>query len=197
MTKRLTLIRHGRTGYSGKYIGSWDVPLSSAGCRQIKELSNIIAGSSTEKILASPMFRCRQSCELLFPGEPVSYEKDLREINFGRWEGLSFQEIVAIDPDAVDAWASGSSTFCFPGGECLGAFIKRVEEAGKRIASLPEKDITVIAHGGVIRMLLCYFLKLDSSKYLLFKIQKGKFTTLELFSEGAVLTGLNHGANKG
>ena len=197
MTKRLTLIRHGRTGYSGKYIGSRDVPLSVAGRLQVKELSAILSGSCTEKILASPMLRCRQSCEILFPEEAVSYEKDLREINFGRWEGLSFQEIAVMDPDIVNAWATGASTFCFPGGECLGSFIERVEKAGKRIASLPEKDIIIIAHGGVIRMLLCYFLKLDPSKYLLFKIKKGRFTTLELFPEGAVLTGLNYGVNKG
>lgn len=196
MTKQLILIRHGKTGYSGRYIGSSDVPLSADGCRQISELKTKMPDTAASAVIASPMLRCRQSCALLFPGHPVVYEDDLKEIDFGRWEGLSFPEIAAMDPEYVDLWAGGSVSFRFPEGEGLGHFISRVQEAGNRIASFSEDTVVVVAHGGVIRLLLCYFLKIDPSHYLLFKIAKGKFATLELFPEGAVLTGLNHGAEK-
>jgi broad specificity phosphatase PhoE len=196
MTRRITLLRHGRTGYSGRYVGARDVPLSAEGCAQISSLRSLFPDQKTEKIAASPMLRCRQSSEILFPDQTVFYDDDLCEIDFGRWEGLSFQEIVKKDPERVDEWAEWSLKFCFPEGECIGHFVERVYRAGARIAAFPEEDIMLIAHGGVIRALLCYFLKLDPSNHLLFQVNKGRFATLELYSEGAVLTGLNLGNMK-
>ncbi|AGF79488.1 fructose-2,6-bisphosphatase [Desulfocapsa sulfexigens DSM 10523] len=196
MKKQLILIRHGMTGISGKYVGSSDVPLSADGCRQIMELRTKIPDIAVSAIIASPMLRCRQSCDLLFPEHPVIYKKDLREVDFGRWEKRSFSEIAAMDPGYVEQWAEASDSFCFPGGECLKHFVQRVQDVGDYIASLSEDTVIVVAHGGVIRTLLCYFLKIDPSHYILFKIAKGTYTTLELFPEGAVLTGLNRGVDK-
>lgn len=195
MTKRLTLLRHGMTGFSGRYVGARDVPLSPEGYAQITRLRSIFPDQEIEKIVASPMLRCRECCEILFPEHPVSYDDDLCEIGFGRWEGLTFQEIVKDDPERVEEWADWSLNFSFPEGECIGGFVERVHRAGARIAALSEENVMLIAHGGVIRALLCYFLKLEPSNYLLFQVQKGRFATLELYSEGAVLTGLNLGAN--
>jgi len=181
------------TGYSGRYVGARDVPLSPEGCRQIESLRSILLDQKVDKCVSSPMLRCRQSSEILFPGHKISYDEDLYEIDFGRWEGLTFQEIAKEDPALVDKWADWSLEFCFPEGECIGHFVERVHNAGTRIAAFSEENVMLIAHGGVIRALLCFFLKLDPSDYLLFHVKKGRFATLELYSEGAVLTGLNLG----
>jgi broad specificity phosphatase PhoE len=181
------------TGYSGRYVGARDVPLSPEGCRQIAGLRSVLPEQKIKKIVASPMLRCRQSNEILFPDHVVFYDEDLCEIDFGKWEGLTFQEIVTEDSELVDEWAEWSPEFCFPEGECIGHFVDRVYSTGARIAAFSEENVMVIAHGGVIRTLLCYFLKLDPSDYLLFQVKKGRFATLELYSEGAVLTGLNLG----
>ncbi len=167
--------------------------MSSAGRQQIEDIRSYFVNRKELKIIASPMLRCRQSCGILFPEQKIVYDDELREVDFGRWEGLTFAEIAAKDPDYVDDWAKLSGTFCFPEGECVDAFLKRVGTVGEKITHFSEQDIIIIAHGGVIRALLCYFLKLDPSKYLLFQVEKGRFTTLNLFPEGAVLTGLNLG----
>jgi len=193
MTKKLILLRHGNTGFSGQYIGSKDVPLSANGCRQIASLQPILENQQIDYILSSPMLRCRESAEILFSDRHVYYDDDLREIDFGRWEGLIFQEIATNDPDLVNKWAAWNPDFCFPEGECIDHFIKRVHRAGSRIKESSNKNIILIAHGGVIRALLCYLLNLKPEKYLLFQVEKGRYTTLELFSEGAVLTGFNLG----
>jgi len=194
MTKTITLLRHGRTGFSGRYVGSQDVALSAEGITQIENLKTFFKNYPVETIISSPMLRCRQSCDILFAEHRVSYEEDLREIDFGRWEKLNFQEISKKDPQLVDSWSKWSLDFCFPEGECLSNFVERVHRCGVRIKESPETDIMIVAHGGVIRNLLCYFLNLDPSHYLLFDVQKGKLTTLDLFNEGAVLTGFNLGA---
>jgi broad specificity phosphatase PhoE len=194
ITKKITLLRHGKTGFSGRYIGAVDIPLSEEGLSQIKDRKRIFKNYPVEKVISSPMLRCRQSCEILFEPHSVEYNEDLREIDFGRWEKLTFQEIVKKDPKLVDSWSKWSPDFCFPEGECMENFLTRVHRAGANIKEAPETDIMIVSHGGVIRNLLCYFLNIDPSHYLLFDIQKGRYTTLNLFDEGAVLTGLNRGA---
>ena len=195
MIRRLILLRHGKTGFPKRYIGATDVPLSSAGVAQISALQKIFQDQDIGVIISSPMERCRQCANILFPERLVRYDKGLREIDFGRWEGQTFPEIQETDPELVEQWASWSSDFCFPQGERIGGFVDRVHKAGERLMTSQEKTILVISHGGVIRTLLCYFLKLSPSDFLLFQIDKGRFTTLDLFSEGSVLTGLNLGAD--
>ncbi len=193
MSRKLILLRHGQTGFSGQYIGAKDVPLSANGFHQIARLQPLLKNQQIDCIMSSPMLRCRESTEILFADHPVQYDDDLREIDFGRWEGLSFQEIAASDPDLVDKWAVWNPDFCFPEGECIAHFLKRVHRAGSRIQESSNENIILIAHGGVIRALLCYLLNLKPENYLLFQVGKGKYSTLELFSEGAVLTGFNLG----
>jgi len=192
--KKLTLLRHGKTGLSGRYVGATDVPLSAEGVLQIEKLSTVFDADTLDAIVSSPMLRCQQSCEILFPDRTVLHDGDLREIDFGRWEKLSFDEIVERDPERVAEWSHGSPDFCFPEGECVGDFIERINRAGARISDLSCTHCTLIAHGGVIRGLLCYFLKLDPSQYLIFEVQKGRYATIDIFDEGAVLTGFNLGA---
>ncbi len=195
MSRRLVMIRHGRTGFSGRYVGSSDVELSPEGIRQMKNLRFVMNKQRPDTILSSPMLRCRQSSEILFSETNVSYKNKLREVDFGSWERLTFQEIVEKDPDLVDSWSRHPLHFCFPNGESVKHFIDRIRRVGESIQKSSETDIIVVSHGGVIRNLLCYFLKLDYSNALLFQVQKGRFSTLELFDTGAVLTGLNLGAD--
>lgn len=191
--KKLTLLRHGETDYPNRYIGSRDVPLAPAGVTQIKGLRKHFKNQGVDRIVASPMQRCTQSCELLFPGCDMSCDDDLREIDFGRWEGLSFQEIVERDPDIVEKWASWSPDFRFPEGESIGHFVSRVKKAGTRLMELTDKNIVLITHGGVVRALLCYYLGLAPENYLLFQVEKGRFATLDLYDGLGVLTGFNLG----
>jgi len=144
-------------------------------------------------IFSSPMQRCRQSCQALSLQQKIHYNKSLREIDFGEWEGLSFTEICEKDPDKVDEWAKGFNTFCFPNGECVQDFLTRVHDAARKISNLEAEQIIIVSHGGVIRALLCFWLGLDPKNYILFQIDKGKYASLELFDDLGVLTGFNLG----
>jgi broad specificity phosphatase PhoE len=139
------------------------------------------------------MKRCRQTCEILFSDTRYEYDDNLREIDFGFWEGLTFAEIARRDPALVEKWAEWSLDFCFPEGESIGHFVDRVKKIGQYIGRLPDKKILLVCHGGVARALLCHYLGLDVEKYLLFQLEKGKYSSVDLYGDLGVLTGVNLG----
>lgn len=137
------------------------------------------------------MLRCRQTCELLFPDANANFENNLREIDFGRWEGLTFEEISTQDPEIVTEWANDLPAFSFPEGEAVDLFNKRVQTVATEISAERCEKILVVSHGGVIRSLLCHFLGINLCDYLKFQVKKGTYSTVDLFGTHGVLTGFN------
>jgi alpha-ribazole phosphatase len=189
--KKLFLLRHGKIGFSGKYVGVKDVPLTPEGISQIKNLQKVLQGKNFYKIYSSPMQRCRQTCDILFPNSVVTHRKNLKEINFGRWEGLTFEEISSRDPKIVTEWANNLPDFTFPEGESVDSFTKRVHTIGTEIAEGQGDNVLIVSHGGVIRSLLCHFLGIAPQNYLLFQVKKGNYSTIDMFGAEGVLTGFN------
>lgn len=189
--KELYFLRHGDTGLQGRYIGSTDVPLTERGREQVRKTGGVLQGKGINKIICSPMLRCRQTLEQLDLPCINQFSELLREIAFGRWEGRNFAEIVQIDKELVDSWVTEPDTFSFPGGESLDTFKNRVATFKTELEKMDEDNILVIAHGGIIRHLLCLLLGLDSEKYLVFDVKPGCFCSIRLFAEGGVLTGFN------
>jgi alpha-ribazole phosphatase len=195
MAQRLILIRHGDLGerWRGRYIGQTDAPLSPVGRCQaatlVKELGRL---RGAVRILCSPLLRARETTGIALGADRAfAIDDDLREISFGRWESMSFPEIAAADPDAVEGWASLDEDFTFPGGESIGAFRKRIGAAAGRIAADPAETVVAVTHGGVIRLLICLFLGLDYRHYLLFDVRPGSISEISIEGGKGVLTRLN------
>jgi broad specificity phosphatase PhoE len=193
---RLIFLRHGQTGLFGRYVGSTDVPLSEVGQQQIEELRPIIGAMNIDTLLVSPMLRCTQTADLLDLALVAQVHEDLREIDFGRWEGKSFAEIEAEDPELVQKWADGDDDFRFPEGEGIASFIARVELVKIRLLTLDGQNVLVVAHGGVIRSLICGLLGLSWDNYMLFQVAKGHYSTIDLDNGIGVLTGFNLGERR-
>jgi len=189
--KELYFLRHGDTGLQGRHIGSTDVPLLDEGKGQVRKTARLLRAEGFDKILCSPMLRCRQTLDLLDLSSPWQTSELLREIDFGRWEGRSFSEIVQEDQDLVDAWVTQPESFTFPGGESLSAFKNRVALFKSQLEEMKDRKILVISHGGIIRYLLCLLLGIDIEKYLIFEVKAGSYCSIRLFAEGGLLTGFN------
>ncbi|OPY93414.1 MAG: Alpha-ribazole phosphatase [Syntrophaceae bacterium PtaU1.Bin231] len=191
----LMLIRHGEIGdkYRGAFVGKMDIPLSPEGRRQAERLRTFLRPQPRPAVLSSPLQRCLETARIAVEpfGFPVEVEEDLREIDFGLWEGLSFEEIAAASADAVEGWAGFDRNFTFPEGERIGGFLDRIARIGGRLAALDAGGAVVFTHGGVIRALICHFLKLSPRNYLLFEVRFASATTIRLFERGGILTGLN------
>ncbi|MEE4134904.1 MAG: histidine phosphatase family protein [Desulforhopalus sp.] len=194
--KNLILLRHGDCGSAGRYLGSTELTLSEKGVQQIQGCAATLAETAIDQVYCSPMLRCRKSLELLDLPAPVEIVSDLREIDFGRWEGKTFAEIAAADSRLVDAWAQNEDAFSFPGGEKISQFRDRVDGFIKTLSHSRCQAVLVVSHGGVIRHLLCRLLDLAWQHYLLFDVQPGRFATVAWFPGGAVLSGLNLGGRQ-
>jgi alpha-ribazole phosphatase len=194
MANQLLLIRHGDLGdrNRGRYVGRTDTPLSAKGRRQAATLAGLLARLNGAHFLASPLRRTRETAEIAL-GTHGRFEivENLREIDFGRWEGMSFAEIAAADPAAVDRWAALNGDFTFPNGEGIRAFRERIGAAAERIVAVPAGTVVLFAHGGVIRFLICHFLGLPDRHHLLFDIRPASISEIRIDGGKGVLTLLN------
>jgi len=191
MKKRLLLVRHASPETDAhRFLGRTDVCLNEAGRRQALALAASLPPHQPSRCFCSPLKRCIETIRPASSFQP-ELDPDLREIDFGRWEGMTFDEIQRSDPQAVNQWAAFDPDFSFPGGERIDDFLCRVRRAADRLAALPEQTVLAVTHGGVIRAMICHFLGLSPRHYVLFEVGYASLTTLDLFDGKGVLTGLN------
>ncbi len=151
--RRLILVRHGETdGESSiRHFGSTDVPLSAAGRDQMRKIAGALSFLEPEVYLASNLQRSWTAASIVSGGRSVRVERDLREISFGRWEGLTKEEIEARDPELYAQWQAGADGFDYPGGEPRAAFRERVAACIDRVLAAPGHQCIGVLHKGVIR----------------------------------------------
>jgi alpha-ribazole phosphatase len=193
MTKVLFLVRHGEVeGWRpGMLLGSSDAPLSEVGRKQAALVRDMIPADAG-RFVCSPLARTRETADIVANGRDVVVETDadLREIGFGEWEGLTYDEVAKDYPLLIKGWSEFRPDFAFPQGESLEDFGCRIERAAQSLAEAAAATVVAITHGGVIRSLVCHFLGLPIRDYLLFEVAPGSVTTLRLWGGRGVLTGL-------
>ncbi len=157
-TLKIHLIRHGSTDANilGQYIGCrTDLPLSPEGFSELNNLRDNFEYPEVELVYSSPMLRCKQTAALLFPDRGFIGVENLKEYDFGEFEGKTAAEL-ENHPDFLP-WTSGKLD-APPDGESNSEFIKRLCIGLNQIVlDMLEKDCenaAVIMHGGAIMMLL-------------------------------------------
>jgi alpha-ribazole phosphatase len=156
MTITLDLLRHGEVEGGRRFRGSTDDPLSAAGWDQLWESAQ--RHGPWDRVVSSPLRRCREFAAQLAERlqKPLEIEPRLAELDFGEWEGLSFEELRATAPDALQRFVSDPFQHPPPGAESLPGFKRRTLEALADLAQNAEGRALAVTHGGVIRMLLCH-----------------------------------------
>lgn len=153
--RRIVMLRHGETvgNSSVRFHGSADVALSEEGREHVRRAARGLGQEVFDVVVASSLRRAFQSAALVSNGAPVRLEADFREIDFGRWEGLTKQEIEASDPILYRDWQARAPGFEFPGGEPRKAFRERVLRGLERLERSGVTAALIVAHKGVIRTL--------------------------------------------
>lgn len=159
MTLRLHLVRHGETALSGSGViaGRLDVLLSPRGEAQARAAAEALAARPLSAVVASPLRRARATaaCIAAAHGLAVVEEPDLRELDFGLAEGLTFEEVERRFPAVAAAWVSRPHQVHFPGGERMDDLVARTLRAVQAIARRhPEGEVALVTHAGPIRALL-------------------------------------------
>lgn len=156
LLNRIVLVRHGETvGESSiRYYGATDVPLSERGRRQARAARLALPGDAFGLLFSSPLSRAWEFARLVHPDAPVRLLDELREIDFGDWEGLTAEEIRARDPVRYEDWRQRRPGFEFPGGERRADFEARVARAADTMLASGVSSALVVVHKGVIRTLV-------------------------------------------
>lgn len=157
--RTIYLVRHGKPEFPGGSklcIGCrTDIPLSDEGKNQIAQIREQFADKEISCIYTSPLIRCVESARILSSGKiPVKIVNELREIDMGDWDGLSFEEIRRLYPEEYEARGRDMAGFCPPGGESFHACQIRALSALAQICRETRGNVIVLAHAGVNRTLI-------------------------------------------
>ena len=149
---RVVFLRHGLTAgnLEKRYIGTTDEPLCSEGIAQLKNQAYPVC----EVLISSPMKRCIQTAELIYPAQDIEVCDTLRECSFGDFEGKNYIEL-STDAD-YQRWIDSGGSLPFPKGEAPEDFRKRCANAFERIVKeyAVADSIAFVVHGGTIMSIL-------------------------------------------
>ena len=193
---RLILIRHGETAWNRatRIQGHTDIPLSPLGLAQAERVAEALADERLAAIYSSDLSRARQTAEALAraQGLPVRLDASLRERAFGRFEGLSWDQIVQAYPEESARWRRREPDFAVGGGESLNTFSARCLDAARRAAAAhPGDSIALVAHGGVLDCLYRAATRAALEAPRSWQLGNATINRLLATSEGFTLVGWN------
>jgi broad specificity phosphatase PhoE len=170
MTTRVLLVRHGETTLSAedRFAGATDVELSAEGLRQARCLGERLAEMSIAAVYASPMKRTRATAESIAKphGLTPSIEAALREIDHGRWEGLTRTEVEARFGEEYAQWEADPFTFAPDRGENgLAVMARALPVLRAIVVRHPGETVALVSHKATIRLVLCSLLGIDARGY--------------------------------
>lgn len=158
ITYKMHLIRTGKTSSQpGKrYVGQADIPLCDKGAEALREMTKDFTYPTAEIVFSSPLSRCVATAGILYPDTQLEVVESLKDMNLGRFEGKSFEEL--REDEDFSRWIKNSFENTPPGGEEISAFTARIVDAvrGIFIRMMEERitDVAIVTHGGVIMTLL-------------------------------------------
>lgn len=199
---RLYLIRHGQVinHHECRYNGHFDVDITGKGAGQMEALSKLLSDEPIKAVYSSDLMRAVKGAEIIGRAlnlRPVKVHA-LKELNLGRWEGLTREEAVKKFPEEADFTFRNLATSKVKGGESLGELTERVVPAVNDIMKRHRgESICVVAHGGVNRVVLCDAMGLPIENFFRIEQDYGCLNIIDYFEDGVkVVKLLNGGPNQ-
>jgi broad specificity phosphatase PhoE len=158
--KQLIFIRHGQTDMVGRYCGHANPPINKYGCAQIKRLARDMKNEPIDAIVTSDLQRAVTTAHALGNLKDLIpfIRPRLREICFGEWEALCWDEIEQRDAGFARRWLDNFPHLTAPHGECFSHFRRRVlDEIAGIVENVAGNCIAVVTHAGVLRVVLQEF----------------------------------------
>ncbi len=176
------VLRHGATEWSmnGRHTGRTDLPLLDIGRRQAEAVGRMLNGRHFVLVLVSPLARAQETCHLAGYGSQAVVDDDLREWDYGDYEGITTEQIRLSDP----GWTVWSGT-C-PGGETTAEVAARADRVIAR-ARAADGDVALFAHGHILRVVTARWCELDAVEGRRFPLDTGTVNVLGWEYEHAAL----------
>lgn len=164
-------MRHGETAWTvtGQHTGSTDLPLTAEGERKAAAVGKLLAGKKFAAVFVSPMTRAKETCRLAGYAEGAIVTEDLREWNYGAYEGLTSPQVWKTNP-GWSVWTANP-----PDGET----IQQVAERARRVIhNAPDGDVAIFGHGHMLRVLTACWLEVDPAMGRCFALSTGSISVL-------------------
>ena len=193
---RIILVRHGQTIWNLelKYQGHADIELSSAGVEQASQVADRLARISPAAVYSSDLSRAFQTAEIIAAkyGLPVNKMPDLREINFGEWEGKNYESINSQWPALMGKLFTHPDEIEIPGGETFQSLQSRTMKAVDQLAGRhAEETVLVVSHGAAIRAILCSILHMPLKYIWNIKQDNTAVNIIEIYPKRAIVSLVN------
>jgi probable phosphoglycerate mutase len=171
--ERIVVVRHGETEWSasGRHTSRTDLELTANGRSRATALRGALSEWSFALVLCSPLRRARETCSIAGFEQAAVIEDDLREWDYGDYEGLTTPQIRARNPE-WSLWRDGC-----PGGERPSQVAERADRVLTRL-SAADGDVLAFAHGHILRVLTARWLEMDAAAGARFALSAGALGVL-------------------
>ncbi len=180
------LLRHGAVAGEGWAFrgGGTDVPLADAGWEQMEQVAALLPWDRIDGVACSPMQRCRLPAQRFANRHqrPCEVLPAMREMDFGRWEGRSWAELAPRYRPELERFWDDPQSVTPPQGEPFDAFARRVWQGWQAWMAQGSGHRLLIAHGGVIRVILARLLQMPTAALWRLDIPYGSWSRVSLLA---------------
>ena len=193
---KLILIRHGQTDMNKDqlYYGRLDVPINETGKEQVENTRKNLVELEIDydKIYSSPMKRAYETAEIVnYKNLEIEKDDELREMDFGIFEGLSYKEIIKKYPEEMEKLKKDWKTYSYVTGENPFMLQKRALKFLEKIDK--NKNNMVVTHWGIICTLLSFLFSSELEGYWKYQVKNGGIVIIEFADGYPILCGFNVG----
>lgn len=194
---RIVLVRHGETEWNRveRFRGRADIPLNETGiCQAEATARRVRSGWGASAVYSSPLLRAMRTAAAIAKGFSLDIQvhPGLVDIDYGRWQGLSPDEVRVQWPDLLSAWYAAPHTVRIPGGESLDDLRARCTEALREISERhPQNTIVLVAHTVINRVVLLAVLGLGNERFWHLRQDTCAINEIEVDGGGYTLVSMN------
>jgi alpha-ribazole phosphatase len=191
---RIYLARHGEVVNHGVYNGQADVDITPTGLKQMERLRDLLKDKNLSAVYSSDLLRTRKGAEIIAQSHglvPQSFPH-FREMHFGRWQGLSYLEVMEQYPSDIPQWVSNLETFRIPEGESVGDVRDRAIPKLQELVDFHRgQGFLLVCHGALNRVILAEALQLSMAHLLRIEQDYGCLNIIEYRPSGTLVKLIN------
>ena len=191
----LILIRHGATqsNLEGVYYGITDIDLAHQGKKQAQRLAALLRDEEITEIYSSPLIRAYRTAKIInqYHHLPIKTSEFIKEMDFGRWEGLSYRDVEKMWPKEYKKWCDDWIHTPPPEGRAAIEMYQDIKVFLDEVTGRCAGRVAVVTHHGCIRMMIAHLLGLSIDQCWRFEVCPGSLSRIRWIDEYGVLTALN------
>jgi alpha-ribazole phosphatase len=191
---RVYLARHGEVVNHGVYNGQTDVDITATGIQQMERLRDLLKEKNLSAVYSSDLLRTEKGAQIIAQPHSLRPESfpEFREMHFGRWQGLSYPEVMERYPADIPQWMSNLENFRIPAGESV------MDVSNRAIPKLQElierhrgQEFALICHGALNRLIIAEALHLPFAHLLRIEQDYGCLNIIEYTSSWTLVKLVN------